>query len=183
MAVRAKYNAQTSPLLRLPGEIRNKIYSYVFTGTISIGKFDTDYFKRYPGIALFHTCRQTRQESKAFPSASNFDLFVNATPKLTLLQHFNYMPNITTVQIETWGFQWWSCDYGCTATTLKEDLDFLAELPRVDYIEVFGKFAAGNVNVASKPWLERGRSCLEEVIGRLRPGAGVEFRTHAIHWV
>jgi len=59
----------------------------------------------------------------------------------------------------------------------------LSELPRVDYIEVFGTFAAGNVRVASKPWLERGRSCLEEAIRRLRPGTRVEFRTHAIHWV
>ena len=93
------------------------------------------------------------------------------------------MSNVTSVQIETWGFQWWSCDYGCTATTLKKDLDFLSELPRVDYVEVFGTFAAGDVRIASKPWLERGRSCLEEAIRRLRPGATVEFHTHAVHWV
>jgi hypothetical protein len=181
MTVRTKYNADTSPLLRLPGEIRNKIYSYVFTGIKSTGK--TEYSKRYSGIALLHTCRQIRQEAKSFPTKSNFHLFINATPKLTLLRHLDYMSNVTTVQIETWGFQWWSCDYGCAATSLEEDLDFLAELPRVDYIEVFGTFAAGNVRVASKPWLERGRSCLEEAISRQRPGATVEFRTHAIHWV
>ena len=181
MTIRTRYNAETSPLLRLPGEIRNKIYSYVCTGTISIGK--TDYFIRYPGIALLHTCRQMRQEATSFPSKSNHHLFVNATPKLTLLRHFDYMSNVTTVQMETWGFQWWSCDCGCTVTTLKKDLDFLSELPRVDFIEVFGKFATGNLRVASKPWLERGQSCLEEAIRCLRPGARVEFRTHAIHWV
>lgn len=93
------------------------------------------------------------------------------------------MLSVTTVQIETWGFQWWSYGNGCIATTLNEDLNFLAELPRVNYIDVFGTFAAGSVRVASKPWLERGRSCLEEAIRRQRPGARVEFRTHAIHWV
>ena len=58
MTARTKYNAETSPLLRLPGEVRNKVYSYVFTGVISIGKIY--YSKRYPGIALLHTCRQIR---------------------------------------------------------------------------------------------------------------------------
>lgn len=71
---------------------------------VSIGKSDTDYFKRYPGIALLHTCRQIRQETKSFPSESNFDLFINATSKLTLLRNFGYVSSVTTVQIETWGF-------------------------------------------------------------------------------
>lgn len=71
-----------SPLLRLPGEIRNRIYEYVFSdhriwprkdwhGTIKLkcvpatrGRYNNS-FERF--IALTKTCRQIREETRLLP--------------------------------------------------------------------------------------------------------------------
>ncbi|KAH6637914.1 hypothetical protein C7974DRAFT_390502 [Boeremia exigua] len=73
--------APISPLLRLPGELRNKIYAYVFAGNniwpmitedgkvrymcISAHCYKQDTFAQF--TSLTETCRQIRQELRLLP--------------------------------------------------------------------------------------------------------------------
>jgi hypothetical protein len=86
-------NATDSPLLRLPGEIRNSIYSYVFG-------YDTHEFARpfqgtqclprlvlssgWPHLDILSVCRQTQRETALLPfELSTFELEL---PNLNLLR-------------------------------------------------------------------------------------------------
>lgn len=72
---------QSSPLLSLPGELRNKIYLYVFEGatcfarassaaTVLVKYRDTDGKDIPHTLAFAHTCRQTRAEFGLLPFIS-----------------------------------------------------------------------------------------------------------------
>jgi hypothetical protein len=72
-------NTPTSPLLRLPSELRNKIYAYTFdTPQLWVFIFDRNTVIRTPEpvpstrrfstfIALTGTCRQIRTETNLMP--------------------------------------------------------------------------------------------------------------------
>lgn len=74
-------HAASSPLLKLPGELRNRIYEFVFrgevydlaaTGTSPLSTHNKD------RLGLLRACRQIYAESKLFPPAlgtlSSFEL-------------------------------------------------------------------------------------------------------------
>ncbi|KAI4616899.1 hypothetical protein J4E83_006481 [Alternaria metachromatica] len=62
-------NQPPSPLLHLPAELRNKIYTFIFTNTtININKLliKKDVLGRYPSVrAVLYTCRQIYIEASA----------------------------------------------------------------------------------------------------------------------
>ncbi|EMD94239.1 hypothetical protein COCHEDRAFT_1094483, partial [Bipolaris maydis C5] len=70
-----KRNQATSPLLRLPAELRMKIYDYVFdAGSIS-PKYETQDHRtwEYPrtNLSLIQACRQTWAETRLLPFTRN----------------------------------------------------------------------------------------------------------------
>lgn len=69
-------NQRNSPLLRLPGEIRNKIYEYTFSGTSVYARNlrpRRKDLRPHPSLVLL-TCRQIRHEATA--RFYNFTTFV-----------------------------------------------------------------------------------------------------------
>ncbi|CAO2656962.1 Nn.00g057650.m01.CDS01 [Neocucurbitaria sp. VM-36] len=88
-------NQQESPLLRLPGELRNKIYGYVVDDPIHIhfslrriervgggeyfhrsGPVQIHYSRQH--IALNETCRQTHAETRILPFNSLYEVYGDA---------------------------------------------------------------------------------------------------------
>ncbi|KAF3001409.1 hypothetical protein E8E13_007351 [Curvularia kusanoi] len=137
---RTKRNAEASPLLRLPGEIRNMIYSYVFTDlTMAIRMAPKGARNnRHPGIELLHTCRKIRRETKLFPSRLSISLFADAKLNISSLRKYKYVAAITTLRLSTW--KCWAGGWDDTHVfrlALGLAFDFLTELPRINRLEVF----------------------------------------------
>jgi hypothetical protein len=120
-------NSITSPLLRLPAELRNQIYEYVFSiGTFTFAaRFET-YSKPGPNFfcrptrephlfALLHVCKKTKFETAEFHLS--FSLITFAFPLLYRLSAYyvhltpEQLASITSIDVEvklgtTHGIAW-----------------------------------------------------------------------------
>lgn len=142
----------------------------MFTGEISTSRlgWKDGHSKCYPGLELFHVCRQIRHEAIPFPAKASFHLQASTIPDLRLLRHFNYMAGITTVQLETWAFCRWL--YGPASN----ELDFLTELPLVTCVE-FVNLAIID-HMFDPHYLVRTYGMLEQAIRKHRPDVSIKVR-------
>ena len=80
---------QTSPLLRLPGELRNKIYHYVLEDHVTgIGRKQWRNLKQWRKPALLRTCKELRSEAlslyySAYVIIERFDITTKQWKTLT----------------------------------------------------------------------------------------------------
>ena len=69
---RAQRNAQESALLRLPAEIRHRIWTYaVHAQTVTMGYLDWMDRKDYPKQSVLQVCRQVHAETCLLPYSNN----------------------------------------------------------------------------------------------------------------
>ncbi|KAH7086760.1 hypothetical protein FB567DRAFT_549209 [Paraphoma chrysanthemicola] len=125
-------NATSSPLLRLPAELRNKIYAYVLTGPNEVYSFDYASNRHWLGnvppktthpVALIRCCRQVDAEAKLLPfelnlfrfsdlvifSATTVGLFLPvqraAITRISITGYLKHPGTVFTVaRMKTWDF-------------------------------------------------------------------------------
>jgi hypothetical protein len=111
-------NAEQSPLLQLPGELRNKIYDLVLSNKgyrlNGNGRAFNDR-KKY-SLALLRTCRQIQAEANIFPFILNTFSLRNANtisgfldnrsnaPKAALIRHLNWTFTCYHEIVQPWGW-------------------------------------------------------------------------------
>lgn len=96
---RTERNAETAPLLRLPGELRNKICGYIAEEPLGIPDSPDRLYVRQSGYAkdqqghegnwsihLLQICRQIRHEASSLVCASTFWLSIGRAPMEPLTQ-------------------------------------------------------------------------------------------------
>jgi hypothetical protein len=85
---RAQKKAEDSAFLRLPAEIRNRIWSYVVSvGTVFIGKdFFVDPIDEYPEASILRVCRQIDAETCLLSYSVNLFYFWDYDPMVAWLK-------------------------------------------------------------------------------------------------
>ncbi|KAH6639836.1 hypothetical protein C7974DRAFT_410789 [Boeremia exigua] len=96
-----------SPFLRLPPEIRNKIYSYVFDSAIispkkHSGLFLGDFRIKVRGNSMLRVCRQIHSEASGYKLSYTHVLLYNFD--LSTLQHLQSLPRETLAKLRSLTF-------------------------------------------------------------------------------
>lgn len=102
----AQCNAASSPLLRLPPEIRNMIYTLIIDVNIVVFTEAGLGRGRHPiqdGLALLRVCRQIHAEAALLPYALNTFVFWTFTSDLRAFLYGRKREQIAAMQKVQWG--------------------------------------------------------------------------------
>jgi hypothetical protein len=102
----AQCNAASSPLLRLPPEIRNMIYTLIIDVNMVVFTKAGLGRGRHPiqdGLALLRVCRQIHAEAAVLPYALNTFVFWTFTSDLQAFLYGRKKEQITAMRKVQWG--------------------------------------------------------------------------------
>lgn len=183
-------NAETAPLLRLPGELRNKIYACVFEGQLYVRSFKKPRYNGSgcSGLQLLHVCRQIRHETSLLASESVFCLQLHEAPTGPSTQYFDFprfpnvrLENISMLLLVTMGYREWSNSRQTEFAGLQgiNDAEFLIDLPNIKHVEVLGLIDNVEDEVRLQQQsavLDRCSSHLRQLLKTQRPDIEITFQ-------